>query len=179
MKRLLIIILVFILFFAGFQKTSAQDASSSGKIIQIQYELPYPGILPDNPLYFLKAIRDNVLGFFITDPLKKADYSLLMADKRLQSAKALLDKGNNDLAITTLSKSGNYFHQAIQNVANAKRRGEFADPLIDRLLVASMKHREIILQMEQKAKGQTKYNLELLRERTEEFQNSVSLIKAQ
>ena len=88
MKRLLIIILVFVLFFAGFQKTSAQDASSSGKIIQIQYELPYPGILPDNPLYFLKAIRDNVLGFFITDPLKKADYSLLMADKRLQSAKA-------------------------------------------------------------------------------------------
>lgn len=145
---------------------------------EVSYDLPYPGILPDNPLYFVKAIRDNLMGFFITDPLKKADYYLLMADKRLVSSKSLLAEGKNDLAITTLSKSGNYFDQAIQKIADAKKQGEEIGPLTERMVTAAKKHQQIILQMEQMAKGDTRYNLELLYVRTKNFQDTVEVIKS-
>ena len=144
----------------------------------ISYDLPYPGILPDNPLYFLKALRDNIMGVFITDPLKKANYDLLMADKRLVSAESLLNENKNDLAITTLSKSGNYFDEAIQEVSTAKQQGEEVAPLLEKMVTASQKHQQIILQMEQKTKGPTRYNLELLFVRTKNFQNTVGVIKS-
>ena len=144
----------------------------------VQYDLPYPGILPDSPLYFLKALRDNAINFFITDPLKKADYDLLMADKRLGASQMLLDKGEGDLSITTLSKAGNYFDNAISLAVQAKNQGENSDSILAKLLNASLKHQEIIYQMEQKAKGQTLYNLGLLEIRAKTFQEKVELIRS-
>src|SRR5260221_7243175 len=58
-------------------------ATSSPTPTVVQYDLPYPGILPDNPLYTLKVIRDEVVSFFISDPLKKASFDILQADKRI------------------------------------------------------------------------------------------------
>src|ERR1035437_8722180 len=132
MKKLCLGVLL-ILFLMSFQKSFAQSTPSA-QISNVQYDLPYTGILPDSPLYFLKALRDNVLGLLITDPLKKADYDLLMADKRLGGAETLLIKDKNDLAITTLSKSGNYFYQAIGQAAIAKRQGENVNDIISKLI---------------------------------------------
>src|ERR1700704_2037322 len=39
----------------------------------VDYTLPYPGLLPDSPLYFLKTFRDRLISFFISSPIKKAD----------------------------------------------------------------------------------------------------------
>src|SRR3989344_6985739 len=50
-----------------------------------EYTLPYPGILPDNLLYPIKVFRDRIVSFLISDPLKKAEFNLLQADKRLQA----------------------------------------------------------------------------------------------
>jgi hypothetical protein len=99
-----------------------------------------------------------------------------MSDKRLASAKSLLDRGKEDLAITTLSKSGNYFDQAISQIAAAKKQGQDTNSVIDRLLVSSKKHQEVIFQMRQKSKGTTRYNLELLQKRAQEFQDMVEVL---
>lgn len=174
------ILLIIILFLSTVNSVFAQKdlVLPNSFAINVEYELPYPGILPDNPLYFLKAVRDNVLGFLISDPLRKADYNLLMADKRLAASKALLDEKKYDLAVTTLSKSGNYFDQAISKAAEAKARGENADPIIIRLLTASKKHQQIIYQMELKATDKTRYNLGLLQIRTKTFQDKAELLSS-
>lgn len=177
MKKLFLIFFVFLFSVFSINFTFAQNATSSG-VKHIEYDLPYPGILPDSPLYFLKAIRDNLLVFFIPDPLKKSEYDLLMADKRLGSAKSLVDFKKYDLAITTLSKSGNYFDKAIQEVAQAKRQGKNIDSILDKLWTASQKHQEIIYQMGQKTTGDTRYNLELLQVRAKTFQNTVEVVKS-
>src|SRR3989344_4901084 len=57
---------------------------------KVNYELVYPGILPDNPLYFIKAGRDRLVAFLINDSLKRAEFNLLTSDKRIYSAKLLL-----------------------------------------------------------------------------------------
>jgi hypothetical protein len=178
MKKLLLLLFIFVFSIFSIQNTFAQNATSSSQVKHVEYDLPYPGILPDSPLYFLKAVRDNFLALFITDPLKTSEYDLLMADKRLASSKSLVDLKKYDLAITTLSKSGNYFDKAIQKAAEAKRQGKNADSILDKLLVSSQKHQEIIFQMVQKTKGDTRYNFELLQVRAKNFQNTVEVIKS-
>jgi len=176
MKRALLIFLL--LFLLGFNKTFAQTiSSSSAGLPEVNYELPYPGILPNNPLYFLKAVRDNLVGFFIMDPLKKSEYDLLQADKRLASAKALLDLGNVDLSITTLSKSGNYFDQAISKAEQAKSQGENTNDIFGKLILSSQKQQLVIQQMIGKTKGDNKTNLKLLEERARDFEQRAKIIK--
>jgi hypothetical protein len=115
---------------------------------EVNYTLPYPGILPDNPLYPLKAARDRVISFFISDPIKKADFDLLQADKRIQAGVLLLRKDNPDtaLAITTISKGQNYFEEAVHAYHEAqkvKKPIEIGD-LPDRLNRAARKYAEVL-----------------------------------
>jgi hypothetical protein len=177
MKKLLFLI-IFTLVIAFPQSSFSQNATTSGSIKHVNYSLPYPGILPDSPLYFLKAIRDNLISAFVSDPFKKVEYNLLMADKRLASAKYLIDYKKYDLAITTLSKSGNYFDKAIQQATVLKKQGKDVDGLLDKLITASQKHQEVIFQMTQTTKGETRYNLELLQIRAKTFQETVEVVKA-
>ena len=185
MKRPYTFFLVIVFLFSFAQNVLAQSApmtpsaTNEAKFMNVSYDLPYPGILPDSPLYFLKALRDNVINLFITDQIKKADYDLLMADKRLASSASLLNKGNYQLAITTLSKSGNYFDQAIQLAAQGGTKGKDVKFTLDKLWVASQKHQQVIFQMSQKTKGDVKYNLELLQVRAKSFQDTVDVVRSQ
>jgi hypothetical protein len=176
MKKLTAV-LIFILFFCSFQNALAKSTPSA-QIINVQYNLPYTGILPDSPLYFLKALRDNLLGLLINDPLKKAEFDLLMANKRLGGAEALLKKGKNDLAITTLSKSGNYFFHAIEQVRLAKRQGQNVNDLVDKLITASLKHQQVIFQMIEETNPGTKQVLESSIIRVRDFELNVEKIKS-
>jgi hypothetical protein len=176
-KKPLLIFLLLLLFVSSGQRVFAQAISTSPAALNVQYDLPYTGILPDNPLYFLKALRDNVYSFLITDPLQKSNYDLLMADKRLGAASALLDKGEVDLAITTLSKSGNYFDLAIQQAAAAKKQGENTDAVLAKLLTASLKHQQVIFKMEGETKGAARLVLQVSQKRAEDFQQSVEQLK--
>ena len=176
MKRYLFLFLLF-LFLLPFQASFAQSTPSA-EIINVQYDLPYTGILPDNPLYFLKALRDNVLGLFITDPLKKAQYDLLMADKRLGGAQALLNKKEDALAITTLSKSGNYFFQAVQQAIITKSQGGNVNDIAGKLVAASLKHQQIIFQMMAVANKNTRGTLQASLNRVKDFQISAEALKS-
>src|SRR3989344_5431146 len=79
----------------------------------VEYNLPYPGLLPDSPFYSLKSLRDKIVSFLISSPLKKAEFNLLQADKRLNAGLYLFNSakqngGDKDakkinLAIVTIS----------------------------------------------------------------------------
>lgn len=179
MKTLKILILIILLLINIKLNVHAQYATSEARFIKVSYELPYPGILPDNPLYFIKALRDNLFNLLISDPIKKAEYNLLMADKRLASGKMLIDKKNYQLAITTISKSANYLERAISLTVKAKQEGKNTKELLDKLFVASQKHQQIIFMTTIKTKGDVKYGLELLLVRVKSLQDTVDVIRSQ
>lgn len=105
----------------------------------VEYNLPYPGILPDSPVYVLKVMRENIFSFFIRDPKQKAFYQLFLSDKRLAAGLALVGKKNYDLGATTILKSQEYFTQAVDLAARLK------DPdLTAKLIVSGSKHEELI-----------------------------------
>src|SRR5438552_3561844 len=101
MKNFLIFFLIltscFLLLNPAFARAD-EMSSSSAEVARVDYQLAYPGLLPDHPLYFLKAARDKVYAFFISSPVKKAEFDLLQADKRVESSYLLIQKGKVDLA---------------------------------------------------------------------------------
>lgn len=88
-------------------------ATTSSTPRTINYELPFPGMLPDNPFYFLKVIRDGLIKMLINDDLKRARFSLESGEKRVYAARLLIGKNKDKLAIDTLSKGNNYLNDAI------------------------------------------------------------------
>jgi len=133
-------------------------------IVPVNYTLPYPGILADNPLYVLKTLRDNIIGWLINDPLKKANFDLLQSDKRLQIGVYLLreSKTKTPLAVSTISKGENYLTEAVSKVNQAKKQGESATDTIQTLHTAILKHEEVIKMLENQVTNNQKPELNLM-----------------
>lgn len=123
---------------------------SSGENIKINqekihYNLPYPGLLPDHPLYFVKIIRDRLIEFLTRDNLKKAQLFLLYSDKRAAMSLNLARKGKSDLSLTTFSKGEKYFLKIVNLLQQEKKRGNQApSSFIETLKLANAKHYEMI-----------------------------------
>jgi hypothetical protein len=110
------------------------------------YLLPYPGMLPDNPLYFLKVIRDNLTSFFISKPLSKANFDLLQSDKDVAASYLLItrEQGKGTLALQTFSQSQNYFADALQQTRSAKKQGYSIADVSKKLQEAQQKHVQML-----------------------------------
>lgn len=140
---LFVLVMIFLpLTFFSIFSYSTLTATANEKVA---YELPYPGILPDHPLYIVKIARDRLLDYTTRDPIKKAKLYLLLSDKRAAMALALVQKGKINPAISTLSKGEKYFLQIPALVKTSKQQGEKAsDGLILQLKLSNKKHQEII-----------------------------------
>ncbi len=111
---------------------------------KVIYNLPYPGILPDHPLYFLKAARDQLLDFVTRDNFKKAELYLLFSDKQIAMAQFLAKKGKNSLAISSLSKGEKYFLKITQVLTESKKQGSSPPSgFVEKLKLANSKHKEV------------------------------------
>ncbi|MBI3366077.1 hypothetical protein HY041_00415 [Candidatus Roizmanbacteria bacterium] len=148
--------LILLLFVLSFNQSFAQELSIKETTItptavskKVDYQLPYPGLLPDNPLYFTKVLRDAIVDFLISDPLKKADFYLLQADKRLNAGAYLLKvkKDKKTLAESTISKGENYFEKALVKTTDAKRQGMDIKDISSRLWTSSKKHQEVLKEL--------------------------------
>jgi len=180
-KKILSFILILVVSYFSIPAVFAQQApesTNSAKVEKQEYVLPYPGILPDSPLYFLKAIRDRIINFLISDPIKKTDFNLLQADKRLNEGIMLFAKGETkyNLAITTISKGENYFDEAIKQIVQARKQGKDINNITSRLYQSSFKHEEVIKQLENKVAGNVKQGLIVQEKRVKEFKKMVKAL---
>lgn len=156
----LIFLLSFCLFSPKIYASTDNLTASSSSVPQVNYELPYPGLLPDSPLYFLRIIRDKTVELLISDPLKKSEFDLLQADKRLNAGIYLFNKGKISLALTTISKAENYFDQAIGKIGDAKTQGRGVSDMEGRLKNALRKHEQELQILAEKSTGNFKTSFE-------------------
>lgn len=187
MKRFILFLAVFAYLFTPFvlaQEASStpvneptgsaaiSDDTSSEK--DSDYPLPYPGILPDNPFYTIKVLRDNVVGILISNPVKKAEFSLLQANKRLQAGVFLIQKSKKyDLAQQTISKGENYFEEAINKTREAKRQGQDTGSIQSQLKMAVVKHKDIISDLTENAPKDMKKSFGTLLQRITQLEKEV------
>ena len=132
-------------------ETDDQDNQNNQE--KVNYYLPYPGILPDHPIYFLKMIRDRIELFLTTHPLKRAEKLLHYADKRIGAAKALIEGHKTDLGVTTLTKAEKYLERAVDQERKADEKGHETRLFLEKILLSSQKHEEILSDLREKAEG--------------------------
>lgn len=142
-RQFFVIVLIFLIFPSV---SYGQEASPTPK--PVEYTLPYPGLLPDHPLYFLREVRDSLQNFFVSNPLRKAEFYLLQADKDISASSMLSQKKRTAaLAGATANESQNHFEKAIDAVKDAKKQGLDTQEIAKKLVQANEKHQEIIKQM--------------------------------
>jgi len=143
-----------IFYFANYSQTISIDDKKT------VYELPYPGILPDHPLYIFKVFRDKILDFSTRDNLKKVDLYILLSDKRAKMAQNLNGKGKTDLAISTMSKGEKYFLKIPYLLKNYKLQGgALNQEILDKVIASNSKHKEIIQELLKNSPEGTQYRI--------------------
>lgn len=136
---------------SGEIKFEVREGTEAAEGTKVKYDLPWPGILPDHSLYRIKMIRDRIWGFLIRDPLKKSQWSLLMADKRILSVAMLMEKGKADLAVSTATKAEKYLEEAVNQAYLAEKMGKGDRAFFQKIITASLKHTEILKAILEKA----------------------------
>ena len=99
-------------------------------------------MLPDNPLYKIKVLRDKIMLILINDPNKKAAYHLLLANKQLLMSKMLVDKGNIPLARETALKGENQI--TLMTFAFKKAGLKPQENFLNEVKMATLKHQELL-----------------------------------
>lgn len=118
--------------------------------MKVEYYLPYPGMLPDSKLYFVKALRDRVKLLVTFSREKQIETKLLYADKRINAAVFLMDGGKQDLAVSTATKAEKYLEQAINEAIELSKEQDVKSVMLQ-LSKSSAKHYEILATMQTKA----------------------------
>ncbi|MBI2590348.1 MAG: hypothetical protein HYW33_00500 [Candidatus Blackburnbacteria bacterium] len=113
----------------------------------VEYSLPYPGILPNNPAWPLKAMRDRLDLYFTSDPLEKAQHTLFLADKRLVAAQQLAQSGDYGRGVATAAKAEQYLEEALTRGKDADVKGKNAVGFFETLYKAALTHREVLEEM--------------------------------
>lgn len=161
MKKLIAV--GFILVFIGFSnKTFAQEVSPTPSVAPTQtpvkYDLAFPGMLPDNPLYKLKILRDKITLGLISDPMKKMDYYLLLADKGILASAMLIDKKEANLAIQTAYKAENNYTLLTYELKGLRKKPN--EKYFKKLETAALKHQQVLASLEKKVSKDQKKSLE-------------------
>ena len=127
----------------GLSATKQVLAFDQVKRKNIDYTLAYPGrILPDSPLWQVKALRDW-LWFSVTfNVSRKAELALLFADKRLVGSATLFERKKYELAFSTLTKAEKYLEEAARISEENRKKGIDTSGFDSKLANASLKHRE-------------------------------------
>ncbi|MBI5449298.1 hypothetical protein HY948_03185 [Candidatus Gottesmanbacteria bacterium] len=143
MKKIAVVFVILIGVLISPVGTFAKEVTVQTTKPAVQYLLPYPGVLPDNPLYILKTLRDRILDVLIVDQARKAEFYLLQGDKRLNMGIFLVAQEKGVLAEQVVSKGEKYMIQAVSALASVKAGGkEIPGYLMEKIELSLAKHEE-------------------------------------
>lgn len=115
---------------------------------RVAYDLPHPGMLPDNPFFFIKQIRDQVDIMIEDDKLQKAQTCLEHSDKHIAMAEELTEKAKRKVTLETLIKAEQKFLEIPAILApNEGEQVTLPKAFVDELEKSNKKHREVIEQI--------------------------------
>lgn len=146
---LLFIILLFLIIFTSKTYVQAEEinqTSTSGAQLNqlkiVKYDLAFPGMLPDKPLYKLKVLRDRISVALMSDHQRKIDFYLLQTDKGILATAMLVDYGKIDLAQTTALKAEHNYTILVNEIKQTSKKPD-AD-IFQKLKIAAAKHQEVL-----------------------------------
>lgn len=121
----------------------AQGATSEG-----EPALPeLTGLLPDNPLYFLKTFRERLGFFFVFDPLRKEELRLRLAEERVAEYQGLVRKGKIRQALASLAQQQVLLNEVESKIEEFKEKGQDISELARRMEEQVARHEMVMEQV--------------------------------
>lgn len=154
--------------------TPAKVYPAEPAVVKVEYYLPYPGMLPDSPLYKVKALRDYVKLALTTNAEKRIETMLLFADKRINAAVALIDGGKAELGVSTATKAEKYLERAVTLAIEQKNTGRDVKSIILKLTKATAKHVEVLEGLKEKVSGTERDGIESALKQAKTLQEKIS-----
>lgn len=127
-----------------FLSLGSSVAALSPSPTHIEYALPYPGLLPDHPLYTLKTWRDRILILLTRDPLKRSQLYLLFADKHMGMGQSLWDGKQYDLATATFIQGEKYLLTSASTLVSLRNENKLPPGVAEKVGLSAKKHEEIL-----------------------------------
>jgi hypothetical protein len=144
--------------------TNAAMSQTGDQGQPVEYALPYPGMLPDNPLYFLKQVRDWIMEKIIADPVRKIEFYVLQSDKDINASVFLNAKKESALGLTSMMLASKNMQMAVAMTTTYNTQGQ-AIPgyVVDQLGKSLSKHEEVLTDLVTKVSADEKprYNAAL------------------
>jgi hypothetical protein len=136
---------------------AVEQIQTMPQVAKVEYVLPYPGVLLDNPLYFLKQWRDRIMEWLIADPIRKTEFYVLQSDKNLNAGIMLQAQGKLALMMKVVSTASSDMEKAVTSATTAKGQGKEVPPyVIEHLTNALAKHVEVLSSMVSQLSGEEK-----------------------
>jgi hypothetical protein len=113
--------------------------------------LPAVSLLPDNPLYFLKTLKENIQLTITRSSSGQANLLLDFAQKRLAEALKVTEKGKVHISEKLFAAFGRDIEAAKEKIGEAKRQGEQTRGLLIKLQQTVDYQRAVLEKMQEEA----------------------------
>ncbi|MFS8159467.1 MAG: DUF5667 domain-containing protein [Candidatus Roizmanbacteria bacterium] len=158
-----------IFFFA----TTSSHASDGAVATSVQ-SLPYPGILVDHPLYFIKETRDLAWLILTRDQDMKSDLLKHIADKKMSMALLLSDKGKWNLSVDVAQDSQEDLYKATHYAQEAlKDETIVKEDLVDELKISCDLHQKALEDLQKTVPQGEKERIDVFLAKNEEIRKMI------
>jgi len=158
---------LFIYFAVGFNLVFAANggegsvdslaAIEAEKVKAVDLGIADPGVLPTNPLYFLKEWRRNIKLFFTFNPISRVELEFLYANEKAAEAQKVGEKFSEKEAIAKAAENYIKSQERLKTKLMSLQETS-SNPNVDRLLgklaEQSVKHAKIFEELSQKFEGE-------------------------
>ena len=118
------------------QATEGQINEALTKTVPLRF-------LPSHPLYFLITIKENFERFFQPSSVEKANFDLVLSDKRLKEAYLLLQKNDVKNSSRSLKRYGQRLEKMISQLEKAKSKNQDISPQVQ-VVAEEFRHHETL-----------------------------------
>lgn len=163
----------------GDQTVSVATPADPVKVLldqEVLYYLPYPGILPDHPVYWTKMLRDRIVELLTTNNEKRVDLWILYADKRLGAAKVLVEGNKAEQGVLTATKANGYLTKAVARVEEMKGKGVNVGEVANKMERETLKHAQILDQLSKRENGDNAGKLNNLKESALKLHERIQIV---
>ncbi|MFA5828349.1 MAG: DUF5667 domain-containing protein [Candidatus Shapirobacteria bacterium] len=123
------------------------------------YKLPEAGMLPTNPFYGFKKVRDFLWVKFSSGSIKKAKVQLLVADKRMAEAKILLEDNRSKVGLEASQEAFDALKLAEISISGVQEETDDSRQMQSRIFKAGFAYMQILKTSENSFELDTsKYN---------------------
>jgi len=118
--------------------------NSDGEKEEFSYKLPEPGMLPTNPFYGFKKIRDYLWIKFSSGNIKKAKVQLLVADKRMSEAKNLLADNKGKVGLDASQEAFDTLKLAERSISEVEEKTDETKEIHSQIFKAGFAYMAIL-----------------------------------